>query len=281
MSIPIKTDKKILIFGGGGVKGISYIGVLKYLEETSIIKQIETFAGTSIGGLMIVLHLLGYSSGEIYDFFCSFDLSKLKSDDILDIFSKYGIDNGKRLVYVLIRLFISKGYNPNITLKEFYQKTNKKLIMVTTCLNTISSCYLSYESHPDLPVILAVRMTTSIPIIFAPVTYQSKLYVDGGCVDNYPIQIFEDQLPEVIGIFINEIIQPIAKIENIEQYLMTVINCLKKSATMSSINGYQKYTIILNIDNVGIYDLDISQESKDILIKTGYDTMCDELLKLC
>ena len=57
-------------------------------------------------------------------------------------------------------------------------------------------------------------MTTSIPFIFCPVSYKNKLYVDGGCMDSYPISIFKNDLSETFGILLIDSQNIIDKIDN-------------------------------------------------------------------
>ena len=88
---------------------------------------------------------MGYSPAELYDFIKLFDLNKIKNISILNIHS-FGFDTGHKFEYIIKRLIKGKGYSENITLKELYDKTNKKIILVTVCLNTMEVCYLSHET---------------------------------------------------------------------------------------------------------------------------------------
>ena len=56
---------KNLIFSGGSIRVLSYIGCLKALEEYKIIDNIETFTGTSSGGIFSLLLNLGYTFKEM------------------------------------------------------------------------------------------------------------------------------------------------------------------------------------------------------------------------
>ena len=58
---------KNLVFEGGGVKGIAYVGALEVLEREGILKNIERVAGTSAGAMVAVLVALGYTPKEISD----------------------------------------------------------------------------------------------------------------------------------------------------------------------------------------------------------------------
>lgn len=66
-SNPSKYHFKNLVFEGGGVKGIAYVGALEKLDEEGILKDIERVAGTSAGAMLAVLVGLGYTAKEIGD----------------------------------------------------------------------------------------------------------------------------------------------------------------------------------------------------------------------
>ena len=60
---------KNLAISGGGSMGIGIIGIIKYLENKHIIKNIKNYIGTSIGSLICFLLILGYTTNQIYNFF--------------------------------------------------------------------------------------------------------------------------------------------------------------------------------------------------------------------
>ena len=128
-------NKKILIFGGGGVKGIAYVGVLRALEENLLLKNINTFVGSSVGVFLIGMYLIGYNSYNMEDFLLNFDIGKLKSINIFNLIENYGLDSGDKLQYVLRRLISAKGYKEDINLLELYNNTKKKFIITSVCLN--------------------------------------------------------------------------------------------------------------------------------------------------
>ena len=57
---------KHLIFCGGGIKLYTFIGAIKVLEEKKILNNIETYIGTSIGGLIAALLNIKYTHDELY-----------------------------------------------------------------------------------------------------------------------------------------------------------------------------------------------------------------------
>ena len=125
---------------------------------------------------------------------------------------QYGLDSGKSIEYIIKRLIQAKGFNDEITLSQLFNITKKKLTITTVCLNTQQVCYISYENHPDLPLYLAIRMSISIPLYYTPVVYKNMYYVDGGCIDNYPINIYKDRLDDVIGVYLVESVKTTEKI---------------------------------------------------------------------
>lgn len=270
-------NKKILILSGGGVKGIAHIGALKALSENHILDTIETFVGSSIGAIVCALYVIGITPDEMFDFIKAFDLSKIKSVHMFDFIQKYGFDNGIKLEFLLYNLFQLKDNKFDITFKELFEKTKKKLIITTTCVNDKKVRYLSHETSPDMPIIIALRMSTCIPLFYTPVNHQNMLYIDGGCIDNYPINLFNDRLEEVIGIYLTDIRSICQKIDNLESYLFNVIQCLMEGVTFNSVKGYEKYTISVKLDQVNIANFKIDIDKKIMTYKAGYDAVINYL----
>jgi NTE family protein len=69
-----------VVFSGGGIKGLAYIGVVQYFEENSI--QIKNISGTSIGSLISVMLNLGYSSFEMKNIAFNLDINMLENINI-------------------------------------------------------------------------------------------------------------------------------------------------------------------------------------------------------
>jgi NTE family protein len=262
--------KNILILSGGGIKGIAHIGALKALEEKNILQNITTIAGTSIGGLIASLIVIGYTADELYSFIQLFDLSKIKSINPSKLLTKHGLDDGSKLIFVLETMFEGKNISKHITFLELWNKTKIKLILTTACLNDKQPYYLSHITYPTMPIIFAIRMTTSLPIWFIPVEYNNKLFVDGGCIDNYPIQLFEKNLDNVIGIYLSENREYCENILNTEDFLINLMQCFFEGNACNSIKGFEKYTIKLNLPPINIIDLNINQIFKKRLFDFGY-----------
>jgi len=271
--------KNKLILSGGGIKGIAHVGALYALEQINCLDKIIEFSGTSVGSLIIALYILGYTPAELYDFIKLFNFSKLKNLSILNI-NLFGLDNGSRIEYVIKRLINGKNYDENITLKILYDITKKKIIFTTICLNTMNICYISHESHPDLTLYLAIRMSLSIPFIYCPVQYNNQLYIDGGCLDNYPICVFKDDIKNTIGILLVDSKNIIEKIDNLETYILMVLKCLMYGLLINSKNGYEDNTIEINVQSINSINYELDDHQKDELFINGYKTIMSQINKL-
>jgi predicted acylesterase/phospholipase RssA len=265
-----ENTKTVLILSGGGVKGIAHVGALKALEEKNILKNIKTIAGTSVGALIAALYLIGWSPTQLYTFIEDFPIKNLKGTNSSGFFKTFGFDDGFKLIFVLEKMFEEKNISKDITFSQLYKKTNIKLIMTTVCLNDKQVYYLSHITFPNMPILLGIRMTTSIPLLFTPVSYNNKLFVDGACIDNFPIHLFSDNLESVIGIYLAENREYVKDISNMEDFLYNLVQCFFEGNTCNSIKSFEKYTIKLNLPMVSIINLYISTNIKKQLYDCGY-----------
>lgn len=266
-------NKTILVLSGGGVKGIAHIGAMKALEELGHLKHINIIAGTSVGALIGCLYNIGYTPDELHDFLTMFDINKMKSVNPRNMLKVYGIDDGSNILVVLRKMFISKKIDPDITFKNLYKKTNKKLIVTTSCINDKKIYYLSYDTYPDMKVIDGVRMSISVPIYFSPVIYDEKMFIDGGCIDNYPINLFKNELNKVIGVYVTSTIEYAKEINNLEDYLMNTIQCLFEGVACNSLKGFEKQSIKIELNQKHGLEFDLSNEKKTEMYMTGYNSV--------
>ncbi len=271
-------EKTKLVLSGGGIKGICHVGALYALDKLDLLNNILEFAGTSVGSLIIALYVVGYKPIEMYEFIKAFNFDELKNMDINNIYL-FGLDTGTKLEYVIRRLITNKGFNDNITLQELYDITKKKIIFTTVCVNNMKVCYLSHDNYPSLGVVKAILMSLSIPLIFCPIIYENDMYVDGGCLDNFPMNVFKNNMNETIGILITDSKVRI-EINDFETYMFRVLKCVANGLTGGIHNNYEKYTVEINIDFINSIDFDIDEAIKDKLFLVGFDTVISNLEKL-
>jgi len=188
-----------LIFEGGGVKGIAYVGAMRVLEQRDLLKTIQRVSGTSAGAINALIYALGYdviSQRQIID---SVDFKKFMDDsfgtirDIRRLAKAFGWYRGDFFQTWIGDLIKGKLGNEEATFKDLKDAGKPDLYMTGTNLSTGYAEFFSAERHPDMPLAAAVRISMSIPLFFAAVHYgpRSDVFVDGGVMRNYPIKLFD------------------------------------------------------------------------------------------
>merc|ERR1711964_491614 len=193
-----------LVIAGGGAKGVYEIAALYPLQQAGILQNIQRFCGTSVGSILAVAFAAGATVEKAMEIAIHADLSMVVPPAYMNIFGFLfycipcriarkkaipGTTRGPtfRFQYILRRL----GCNANITMSQFKAKFGKDLAITVTNNTTQRTEFLTAESHPDMPVYLAMRASSAIPGVFLPVYWKGNLYVDGGCAANYPVWAFD------------------------------------------------------------------------------------------
>ena len=157
--------------------------------------------------------------------------------------------------------------------------TKKKLIITGTCLNDLSLKYFSYQNDPDMQILKALRITISIPFIFRPYQYNGKLWVDGGVMNNFPIDLFNDKLHDVVGIYLDDIYDNVDGIDEIQDYFLRVFKCVFRGLNYNKIELFKKYFIHIKTPGNHSTNWEITQTDKKMLYDIGYEQTLDYINK--
>ena len=163
---------------GGGSRGIVHIGILKAIDEAGI--KIKMVTGTSAGAIVGLLYCSGYSPDSIMEIIRETKLIKyvrpaisfsglLKLESIVGVFKKY-INNNS------------------------FEALNIPLVVAATNVKKGTSSLLS---EGDL--IQSVLASCAVPVIFQPINIDDELYIDGGVLNNLPIEPLMDNCDIIIG----------------------------------------------------------------------------------
>ena len=187
-----------LVFEGGGVKGIAYVGALEELDKRGITSEIKRVGGASAGAINAVLLSLGYSLDSIRDILWELDFNNFMDDSwgvlkdtkrLIDEFGWYKGDFFRNWMGSLIR---EKTGSEHSTFNDFSNNGFRDLFLIGTNLSTGFSEVFSIEHTPRMRVVDAVRISMSIPLFFAAVrNVRRDVFVDGGVLDNYPVKLFD------------------------------------------------------------------------------------------
>jgi predicted acylesterase/phospholipase RssA len=278
---PIKThllnknkNNKIynLVFSGGGLRGIAFIGVYKFLYKKKLLKYLKAISCCSAGSLIGLLVNINLDYKDLEEFIKNFNIEELKAPDYINFIDNLGLESGLNIINIMKLFLNKKNINENITFKELYDLTHIKLYINTVCLNDYTIHYNSIDTSPNMPVLLAIRMSISIPFIFTPVMYENKMYVDGGLIDNIPVSMFDNDIKHTLVIKLSDVVF-FDKIKTIDKLLLSTFNCIFYN--LSKHVNADKYNIVLinTNNNVSIFLYELNQKLKIKLINQGFITI--------
>lgn len=248
-----------LLLSSGGMKGISFLGVWKYIQERNL--KIKTFSGVSAGALFSLFFVLGFSYQEIYDLIIELDFLELFDFNFINFFTTYGIISIERFESMVFEAFRKKGLSTNMTFNELFQQTNKELHTYAICVNTQQLQLFNHENTPDCKIWEAVKMSISIPLIFPPVSFNNCLYIDGALKNKIPLEFYNmnKTIPCLIcGPQNNDV-------QNIFQYIYKIVNTIRDY-------HYSGNICLINIEN-GILDVHINKNHINHMINMGYQSI--------
>ncbi len=160
--------KKIgIALSGGGSRAIVHIGILKAIDEAGI--KIDMVTGTSAGAIVGALFCAGYSPDSIMEIIRETKLIKyvrpaisfsglLKLETIVSVFEKY-------------------------LKKNSFEALNIPLIVAATNIRKGTNTFLH-----DGPLIQSVLASCAVPVIFEPIKLNGETYIDGGILNNLPVE---------------------------------------------------------------------------------------------
>jgi len=199
---------KHIVISGGGPSMLQSLGALQYLDSQKFItmNNIESIYGTSSGSLVGTLICLKYDWETINDYILLRpwqDVFSIKAENIFDAYSKKGIFDIKLIEKCLKPLLDAKDLSMNITLKELYEYSKIEMHFFTFEINHFQLEDISYLTHPDLCLTVAIQMTCGLPILLTPICIDNKCYTDGGIICNYSLKYCVDsgkKEDEILGL---------------------------------------------------------------------------------
>ena len=199
-----------LVLGGGGALGMAHVGVLEVLEELQI--PIDYIAGTSMGSIVAGMYASGMSPEEIKLNFLSLNWWNVLNNQAPYSFQDFrkkqdykhfmGMEFGLKDWKILFPPGMAYGQKLNNLLETFalnsvgitnFDQLNIPYRAIATDLVSGKSITLS---SGDLP--RAMRASMAVPGAFTPVRMNGMVLVDGGVLNNIPVQIVKDMGADII-----------------------------------------------------------------------------------
>jgi NTE family protein len=282
--------KKIgLVLSGGGAKGFAHIGALKVIEKAGI--KIDFIGGTSMGAVVGALYTSGYSANQIDSIFVATDFNNLITDYIPRS-SKNFIEKRNDELYafllpfnnfkVSVPLSLSKGmYNYNILnrLLKNVRKINdfNKLPIPFVCMTTnIETGQQVVMDKGYLPQ--ALLASSAFPTLFSPIEIDGQLLIDGGVVNNYPVEKVREMGADIIiGVDVQDDLKDRNSLKEATK-ILTQINNLQMIENMV---GKRKLTDVYIKPNIKNYSIISFDKGRDIINEgeNAANELMPELLK--
>lgn len=291
-----------VVLSGGGAKGASHIGVLKYLEELGI--PVDYVAGTSMGSIIGGFYAMGYSPDELSQLISGMDWSEYVGNKIDRpwMSNEMRQRNSTMILNVPFSLENLIDHNSNTTFLSQLPSAYVNNSSLINLFNNLSVGYQEEMDFNDLPIPFAcvatdmitgkevvlrsgnvptaMRASMAIPGVFSPVQMGDKMLVDGGLVNNFPADVLREMGADIIiGV---EITSTKDVTPNDLKSLPQVFGQLVTNSTSVKREENRKLCNVHIIPDIsGFSTLSFTSDAIDTLVERGYKKACcfhDELI---
>lgn len=187
---PPARPRTVLVLGGGGMRGMAHVGVLKALERLGI--GFDVIVGTSIGALVGAMAAGGYTLGKMESI-----LSEVQKQDYFRL--------------NVVKFLLKGARAPSMYAGGHFKRKLAQILppvgfgdmrMPFYCnavrLETGGSVFWGTAGFETIPLVDAVYASCALPGIFEPMERDGYHYMDGGLVDSLPLRFAKTLRPELI-----------------------------------------------------------------------------------
>ena len=175
------------------------------------------------------------------------------------------------------------GFIPTFT--DLKEKFKKNLICVTYNITTDQTEYISAETYPTMPVLIALKMSANLPLIFENFKYGNSFYIDGGISDNFPIDIGNKIGKKVLGIYLaSDDAKKETSNSNILEFIYKLIfipisqnENYKISSVLDSTTKCKCKIIKIKFGNIKFFNFKLQSKEKLDLFSEGYEQMKEKI----
>jgi predicted acylesterase/phospholipase RssA len=285
LRLPLRIPPRRLLFSGGGVRVVSYLGALQVLQEQNLLIHVREFCGVSAGALIALMLALGYSQHVLERFCFEYDFSELgciEPDALLESMETFGVNSGENLRSLIRKVLHHKGFGPDTTFGELQASGTVKGIRIwATDIQYIKLLEFSAEKTPTIPIQLALYASMSLPMVFTPIKHPDThtLLLDGGVLDNYPIGSFtEKEVEETLG-FVFEFKSFPVQVDDIMSFLSLLTSGYYMPSYQSTFQKHKCNTIVVPCQEFSSVKFEASKEDRLWLVSKGRQATEDFLCR--
>ena len=240
-----------LVLSGGGIRGIAHLGVLQALSEAGI--KFNMMSGTSAGAIVSALFAQGLEPRKILEVFMQTHIYKY----IRPAFQSYGLISLDKMRALFLE------YIPH----DSFEALNIPIVITTT---NFSESKLSYFKSGEL--INVILASSSIPFFFKPIKIDGKIYVDGGLLNNFPVEPLISDCDFIIGSTCNHL-PNINKIQNYQKLIERSVNMSINADMVMKSKHCDVIIEPLGLGATSIFDVKKTEE----IFWLGYETTLRKL----
>ncbi len=300
-----------LIFSGGGILGLAYGGSAKAMEEAGVTAGIKRYAGSSAGAINATLLAIGFTADQMsaemktvnFGKFLDSWTDKVDVEKVIlelmsgtfdwwdlanywriammaqDYWQQKGMCKGDAFRLWLVELMKRKGFDESTTFAILHERTGKELNITLCDVHYARTVIANHVNTPNLRIVDAVRASMSIPAVFSPLLYNSDLYVDGGTMYPYPVDLFDrtSNWASTMGFILlkkEAVLNPVrADIKNTLDFTLRLKDCYV-SVSFDFIfrreAQNEKRTVFIDTFGVSPMAFSLTDAQKEQLYQSGY-----------
>jgi NTE family protein len=262
-----------ILLSGGGIRAVSHIGALQYLESKGLLKSVKEYVGVSAGAFIGFCLAIGYTISELRMLCILFDFSLIRNLDpeaALLFPTTFGLDDGQNLTKLLITLLKAKNQSPDMTFQDLKLF---KLRCFAIDLHTTQMREFSSTKTPTVKLVDALRASMSLPAYFTPVSdpETGNTLIDAGILHNFPMDFLtEAEVRETIGLaFSYDGEMELEDISDLPTFFSQIFACYFIPKTYKIYIKYKERCILIPIGGYPSWNFEASREDREQIIQAG------------
>ena len=268
-----------LCISGGGSKGFSALGALQCLidHQRLDLSEIKFMSGTSIGSAICFFLSIGYKPVELMIELCTNNWTEgfvwRSWDDMIASESIY--DTEGMMTRWEEMAFTQMTTLP--TMRSHYEATGIELVICVYNYTKRQVEYIRHDTHPEVPCLQALKMSSSLPFLFAPTLWNEQEYIDGAFADDFPIEHVPFRTHRTLGIYLDDLASSSPHTHRIFRWVQKVFSLMSipmmalHQRRLEILKDHPNVILLtLLIADTPIYQLDLRKDQQLDLFSNGY-----------
>lgn len=248
-----------LVLSGGGMRGAAHIGVIRFLQENDV--TINEVSGVSAGAIV----------GSLY-------ASGMKWDDMLKFFKSVNVTDFKKFAFGKPGFINTDKYYK--TLQGLYTDDDFRALEIPLYINATNIITGENTTFSKGKLIKPILASAAFPGVYTPVEIDGKHYVDGGVLNNFPVEVLRKNNDKIIGVYVNPFDE--LNIKELKYSYSVLERAYRIKSSKEDFAKFKYCDIVIcpdQLNNFGIFD----SSKIDTIFEFGYskakELLTNEVLK--